>query len=307
MSVTQPDTTPAVRIGPAFDGEPSVSSLPKLFAGPVPFSVYLSIVFLAAIVLAGAFAPMLAPWGYDSQDLAARLQGPGILGGSSQHLLGTDELGRDILTRLLFAIRTSLVTALVGTLIAALIGTALGSTAALRKGIVGEALMMLADVQASIPFLLFAIAVLGFAGSSMPVLMIIIGLNGWDTYARLARGLVLAAAEEPYVEASRLIGASRLRTFLRDILPNILGVLVVQMTLNFPGAILLESGLSFLGIGVQPPLTSLGLMVGAGREYLLYAWWMSVFPGLVLLATTMSVSLLGDWLRDRLDPRLAGQ
>lgn len=272
----------------------------------VPLSIWLAGAFLVLISAAGMFAPVLAPFGLDEQNLAMRLAPPAFAGGLPAHLLGTDELGRDILSRLLFSIRTSLVTALLGTVSAALIGSAIGSLAALRGGALGSALMGLVDVQASLPFFILAIAVFAFFGNSLLILVIVIGLNGWEVYARVARGLVLAEHSKDYAEAVRLQGAPPLHIFTRHILPNIAGILFVKMTLSFPGTILLESGLSFLGLGVQPPLTSLGLMVGTGREYLLLAPWLALIPGLVICFTTLSVSLLGDWARDRLDPKLRG-
>ncbi|MDX0661228.1 ABC transporter permease subunit [Sinorhizobium medicae] len=269
----------------------------------MPLSIRIAGCFLATVVAAGLFGPFLAPYGFDDQNLVLRLRPPIGLGGSSAHLLGTDELGRDILSRLLYSIRISLLSALCGTIVAAIIGTTIGSVAALRKGVVGDTLMMLVDIQASIPFFILAIAIFAFFGNSMVVFAVIMSLNGWEVYARVSRGLTLVEQAKDYVLAVRLLGAPRARIYLKHILPNILGVLFVKMTLNFPGSILLESGLSFLGLGVQPPLTSLGLMVGTGREFLLFAWWVAVIPGIVIFLTTLCVSLLGDWLRDWIDPK----
>ena len=270
----------------------------------VPASIWLSALFLILIAAAGVLAPAVAPFGIDEQNLGGRLQPPAFAGGSAAHILGTDELGRDIFSRLLHSIRISLVTALLGTVTAAVIGATIGAIAASRRGIIGSALMGLVDVQASLPFFILAIAVFAFFGNSLPILVIVVGLNGWEVHARVARGLVLAEQAKDYVEAVRLQGAGPLHIFARHLLPNIAGVLFVKMTLSFPGTILLESGLSFLGLGVQPPLTSLGLMVGTGREYLLLAPWLAIIPGLVICLTTLSVSLLGDWIRDRFDPKL---
>lgn len=270
----------------------------------VPPSIWLSAGFLVLIAGAGILASSLAPFGIDEQNLGARLQAPAFAGGPAAHVLGTDELGRDILSRLLHSIRTSLVTALLGTVTAAAIGSAIGAIAAMRGSAIGGVLMGLVDVQASLPFFILAIAVFAFFGNSLLILVIVIGLNGWEVYARVARGLVLAERSKDYAEAVRLQGAGPLHILARHLLPNIAGVLFVKMTLSFPGTILLESGLSFLGLGVQPPLTSLGLMVGTGREYLLLAPWLAIIPGLVICLTTLSVSLLGDWARDRLDPKL---
>jgi peptide/nickel transport system permease protein len=165
--------------------------------------------------------------------------------------------------------------------------------------------MMMVDVQAAVPFIVLALAVLAFFGNAFSLVILIVGLDGWERYARLTRGLMLGAKESGYVTAIRTLGAGPMRVTLVHILPNILSALVVQVTLNFPGTILLETSLSFLGLGVQPPLTSLGLLLGAGRSLLINAWWIAVLPGLVIVLTTLSMSLFGDWLRDRLDPTLA--
>jgi peptide/nickel transport system permease protein len=166
---------------------------------------------------------------------------------------------------------------------------------------------MLVDLQAAIPNLVLALAVLAFIGNDLFVFVILVGLDGWERYARLARGLILSAEESGYVQSMHMIGASVPRIYVGQILPNIAGGLVVQLTLNFPGTIILETSLSFLGLGVQPPLTSLGQMLGQGRTYLLNAWWMSVVPGVVIFATTISVCLIGDWLRDRLDSSISAR
>ena len=165
---------------------------------------------------------------------------------------------------------------------------------------------MLADVQASLPFMLIALALIAFFGSSFSLFVIIMGFYGWETFARLTRGAVLSAKGQGYVMAVTALGARPSHVYLRHILPNILGVLVVQFTLNFPQVVLLEASLSFLGLGIRPPLTSLGQMLGAGRAYLTTAWWIAVIPGLVIFFVTVSISIIGDWLRDRFDPTLRG-
>ena len=265
-----------------------------------------ALLYLGVIAVVGLLAGWLAPFGYDDQNLALRLQPPALFGGSAEHWLGTDELGRDIFSRLLFSIRISLATALVGTLMSACIGTLVGFLAPRFGGILDQILMMLVDAQASVPFLIIALAALAFFGNSFVLFALLLSLNGWETYARVARGLVLSTHTLPYIEAVRLLGARPWRIYRRHVLPSVAGILVVKVTLNFPGTILLESGLSFLGLGIQPPLTSLGLMLGTGREYLLVAWWLAVVPGTMIFLTTLSVSLVGDWLRDRFDPHLRG-
>jgi peptide/nickel transport system permease protein len=260
--------------------------------------------FVLLVLLVSAAADLLAPYHYTAQDLANRLRPPAFLGGPSQYLLGTDELGRDILSRLLYATRFSVIIAILGTSIGAVVGTTLGFVAAHFRGWVEETLMMLVDAQASVPFMLLALAVLAFFGNSLVLFIVVLGINGWENYARLTRGMVLSASKQGYAVAVHALGASPARIYGRHILPNILSVLIVQFTLNFPQTILLETSMSFLGLGIQPPLTSLGQMLGAGRRHLLLAWWIAVLPGLMIFLTTLSISIVGDWLRDRFDPTL---
>jgi peptide/nickel transport system permease protein len=304
VQTTPVDLSASAPAAPQSRDRSGVMAAPRRDRERMPIAIVIALSLLAFVAALGLLAGMLAPFGYDEQNLALRLQPPALLGGPAGHWLGTDELGRDVLSRLLFSIRMSLTTALVGTLVAACIGTVIGFVAARFGGLVDEALMMLVDAQASVPFFILALAALAFLGNSLVLFCLLLGLHGWEVYARVVRGLVLATQSLPHVEAVRLLGAGALRLYGRHVLPSIAGVLVVKVTLNFPGTILLESGLSFLGLGVQPPLTSLGLMLGAGREYLLFAWWIAIVPGATIFLTTLSVSLVGDWLRDRLDPRL---
>lgn len=272
----------------------------------VPLVIVLALGFLALIILIALLASELAPYHYATQNLRARLRPPVFLGGSWAHPLGTDNLGRDVLSRLIYGIQTSLGIAFAGTIIGAAFGTALGFLAAHVKGMVDHVLMMLVDVQASVPYIIVALAMLAFFGNDIVLFVILLGLEGWERYARLARGLVLAELAKPYVLALRGFGARALRLHLRHVLPNVAAALVVQATIYFPWVILLETSISFLGLGIQPPRTSLGLMLGQGRAYLANAWWIAVMPGLAIFLTTLCVSLVGDWLRDRLDPTTAG-
>lgn len=258
--------------------------------------------WMAALALAALFGPALVAQDMAQQDLLYRLKPPVWAGGRWQNPLGTDNLGRDVLARLLFGMRISLVIATLGTLIGAAVGIVLGLLAAHFRGWVDETVMTLVDFQAAVPFIILAIAVLAFLGNSFWFFILLLGLDGWERYARLARGLALQARGMGYVAAARLAGIAPARIYMRQITPNIVGALVVQATLNFPQVILLESTLSFLGLGVQPPLTSLGLMLGQGRNFLVNAWWISVFAGVVIFLTTLSMSILGDRLRDWLDP-----
>jgi len=164
--------------------------------------------------------------------------------------------------------------------------------------------MMFVDAQSAMPFIIFALAVLVFFGGKFWVLVIVVGVDGWQYYARLARGMVFSSGRATYVEAVRSLGVPMWRVYLRHVLPNILPALMVQFTINLPGTIMLETTLSFLGLGVQPPMTSLGQMLGLGRNYLLQAPWIAITPGLIIFLITLSISVLGDWLRDHLDPSL---
>ncbi len=270
----------------------------------MPVLVLICAAFLAATLFVFLFADLLAPYHYAEQDLLNRLKPPAFLGGTSQYWLGTDDLGRDLLSRIIYGTRMSLFVAIAGTVIGALIGTIIGFVAAHFRGWIEESVMMFVDFQASIPFMIVALAVLAFFGNNFVLFVLVMGLNGWETYARLTRGMVLSASGHGYVTSMRALGAGPLRIYGHHVLPNIASALIVQFTLNFPETILLETSMSFLGLGIQPPLTSLGLMLGSGRDYLLTAWWIAVFPGIMIFLTTLAVSILGDWLRDRLDPTL---
>lgn len=269
----------------------------------MPLAVAVSATFLATICLVALFGPALAPHDYEETNLLYRLKPPFWSPLSVDgYLLGTDKLGRDLLSRLLLATQVSIALAVLGTLIGAVLGTFLGVLAAHRGGIVDEIVMTMVDWQAAMPFLIIALAVLAFFGNNFYLFLALMGLYGWETYARLTRGLVLAAREQGYAVAVRALGAKPSRLYLGHILPNVIGPLIVQLTLNFPQTILLETSLSFLGLGIQPPLASLGQMLGEGRDYLLNAWYLAVIPGAVIFLTTLSMCLVGDWIRSRLDP-----
>ncbi|EGP55090.1 putative oligopeptide ABC transporter (permease protein) [Agrobacterium tumefaciens F2] len=266
----------------------------------VPPAVFVAMLWLGLVLIVAIAASLIAPYSYTALDLANRLAPPL----HPQHWLGTDELGRDILSRLIFSVRISLLVAFGATLISACFGTVMGFVAAYFRGGVEHAILMLADFQAAIPFLILSLSVLAFLGNSLPLFIGLMGLYGWERYARISRGLAISASVQGYASAVRQTGAGPLRVYLRHILPNISSTLIVSMTLTFPEVILMESSLSFLGLGVQPPMTSLGNMVGYGREYMTRAPWIMLSPAMLIVVTTLSVSLVGDWLRDRLDADL---
>lgn len=248
-------------------------------------------IILAVFFTAGLLAPVLAPYDLEAMDLTARLLMPFE---SAAHILGTDELGRDIFSRLLYSIRMSFVLAVVGTL--------LGFLAARFGGIVDDAVNCGIDFTASLPFIILALTIIAFLGTDVTVIIVIMAVYGWDRYARLTRNLSRSAYTEGYACALEGLGLPTVSIALRHSLPNIASALVVNMTLNFPGMILLETSLSFLGVGVQPPMSSLGTMLGFGRDYLTTAWWIAVIPGLVIVVSTLSMSILGDWVQQKLEP-----
>ncbi|MBN8897876.1 MAG: ABC transporter permease [Rhodospirillales bacterium] len=280
------------------------AAAPRRRRTTLPLGVALAAAWIVLMLLVALGADWLRPYGITALDLRARLLPPVGFGGSVHHLLGTDELGRDVLSRLIVSIRISLLIAFCATVIAAVLGTTLGFLAAHFRGLAEQAVLMLIDFQASMPFLILALAVLAFFGNSLTLFVCLMGLYGWERHARIARGLAIAANAQGYAAAVRQLGASPLRVYLRHVLPNIASTLIVSATLSFPEIVLLESGLSFLGLGVQPPMTSLGNMVGYGREYLTRAPWILLAPSTTVVLTTLAVSMLGDWLRDRLDPTL---
>lgn len=264
-----------------------------------------AVLWIAAMLLISIFADILSPYNYMAMDLRARFVPPFWFdGGALSHPLGTDDLGRDMLSRLIYSVRMSLMVAIVGTAIGAVIGTFLGMVAAHFRGIVDDLIMIAIDYQAALPFMILALAVVAFFSNSLILFIAIMGIYGWERYARITRGLTLSAREQGYAVAVRTLGASPSRIYLRHILPNIANALIVNMSLNFPQTILLETSLSFLGLGIQPPLTSLGNMVGFGRDHLLTAWWIAIFPAAAIFITTLAMSLVGDWVRDRLDPTM---
>lgn len=266
----------------------------------VPFLIAVAIAWLTFVVAVAIFADFIRPYEITQLNLVHRLAPMGTPG----YWLGTDELGRDVLSRLIQSIRVSLVLAFGATILSAVFGTTLGFLAAQFRGWVEHVVVAMADFQAALPFMIMSLAVLAFFGTSMVLLVCLMGFYGWERYARIARGLAISASAQGYASAVVQLGAKPSRVYLKHILPNVASTLIVSMTLTFPEVILMESGLSFLGLGVQPPETSLGNMVGFGREYLTRAPWIMLAPSIVIVMTTLSISLLGDWLRDRLDPTI---
>lgn len=257
-----------------------------------------SVVLLLFVI--SIVAPWLTP--YDPVNINAWevLQPP-----SWKHWFGTDELGRDVLARVLFGARISLKVGFVAVGIAVLLGTIIGLAAGYRGGWLDTLLMRLTDVMLCFPAFFLILAVIAFLTPSIWIIMAVIGLTGWMGVARLVRAEVLAIREMEYILAARCIGCSDLRIVLRHVLPNALSPVLVAATLGVAGAILTESALSFLGLGVLPPTPSWGNILTSGKDYIEFAWWLSLFPGLAILITVLAYNLLGEGIRDALDPRTA--
>jgi peptide/nickel transport system permease protein len=274
----------------------------------VPWLAWLALAFVASLFIMAAAAPLLAPHDPVRQSLRMRLKPPTLEGSDGRaHPLGTDHLGRDVLSRVIYGSRVSLLIGFAAVAVGSVVGATLGIVAGYRRGAFDTVIMTVADAQLAFPFILLAIGIIAVLGPSFPTLIVVVGLSGWMTYARVLRAQVLVLRSREFVDAIHGLGGSTLRIILRHILPNVLSSLVVIATLELARAIVLEATLSFLGLGIQPPTPSWGGMIHEGREYLDSAWWISTFPGLILLLSSLVVSRLGDWLRDVLDPTLRGE
>ena len=263
----------------------------------LPLGVMLAIGWMLTCILAIMFYPILSDTDATSINLLARLQPPVGFGGTWAHPLGTDDLGRDVLARLVASIRTSLLIALGAVAISATVGTTIGILAAHKGGWVDEVIVAAVDTQVSVPFIIISLTLTAIFGNSLILFIAVLGLFGWERYTRLARAMTLAARGRGYVLAMSTMGFPWRRIYLRHVVPNIASTLLVTMTISFPEVILLETSLSFLGLGIQPPMTSLGNMLGFGRSYLLTGWWIAVAPGLTIFFCALAVSVIGDWAR----------
>jgi peptide/nickel transport system permease protein len=244
-------------------------------------------------------APLITPWDPHAIDAYHVLLPP-----SADHWFGTDELGRDVFTRIIYGARISLKVGFVSVGIAVAIGVVLGLVSGFYGGIVDTVIMRFVDIMLCFPTFFLILAVIAFLEPSIWYIMAIIGLTGWMGVARLVRAEVLSLRERDFILAARALGASDMRIIFRHILPNALSPVLVSATLGVAGAILTESALSFLGIGVQPPTPSWGNILTSGKDYLEFGWWLSLFPGLAILVTVLAYNLLGEGIRDALDPRL---
>lgn len=264
---------------------------------------------LAVIVAAGAvflFAERLAPHDPLQQDLTLRLLPPGwVTGGRWSYLLGTDALGRDILSRIIFGTRISLTVGFGAVLVGGTIGVLLGLLSGYFGGWIDDVVMRLADVQLSFPALVLAIAIMAILGPGLVKMVIVLSVTGWVLYARIVRSRVLSLRAMEFIEAERAAGAGNVVILVRHLLPNVISPVVVVASFAIAQVIIAEASLSFLGIGMPPPTPSWGGMLAEGRSYLASAWWLATFPGLAIMVTLQGLNLLGDGLRDVLDPRLS--
>jgi len=264
------------------------------------------LVVVVVVVLTAVGAPLISPFDPIEQDLGdRRLKAPGFRdAGGRVHPLGTDHLGRDLLARVIHGARPALLVGFAAVAISGLIGMAAGLISGYFGGRTDDVLMRLADIQLAFPFILLAIAVIGVLGPSLKTIIIVIGVSSWVVYARIVRGAVLTLREREFVQAARALGGGDIRIVLRHILPNAFTPWLVVATLDMARVIVIESALSFLGLGVQPPTPTWGGMLADGRVYISTAWWLATFPGLAILVTVLGINLFGDGLRDTLDPRL---
>ena len=254
---------------------------------------------ITLIVLSALLADLLFPGGFDKIDLMSRLTPPFV---SSAHPLGSDPLGRDVLARVIAGGRISLLVGITSVIGAVVLGVTIGLIAGFYRGITDMLMMRFVDIQLALPFILLAITFIAILGGSLMNTIILLIVSQWVQYARLVRGQVLALRDREFILAARAIGVKDWRIIVQHLLPNLTGPVIVLMTLNVANNILLESSLTFLGLGVDPTIPSWGGMLAEGRSYLQTAWWVSVFPGLAIMLTVLGLNLLGDWMRDRLDP-----
>ncbi|MCC7363160.1 MAG: ABC transporter permease [Dehalococcoidia bacterium] len=260
---------------------------------------------LALVVLCAVFAPLIAPHDPAKQDLLKAVQAPAWEdGGESSHILGTDQLGRDILSRIVYGARLSLQLSVIAVLLGGTAGTALGLIAGYRGGIADMLIMRFVDLWIAMPSILIGMIWSATFGAGFQTILVVLVLTGWIQYTRVVRGEVLSLRERDYVALAKVAGQGSFAIMRKHLLPNLAGTLAVIATLDFARVILFEASLSFLGIGVQPPTSSWGLMLSDGRELLSVASWLTLYPGLAILATVLSINLMGDRLRDHFDPHL---
>ncbi len=261
------------------------------------------VVVIFIVAMAAIFSEWITPHDPTLRDISQRLQPPLSEIDGQFYLFGTDALGRDIFSRIIYGTRVTMIVGLASVILAGSLGIILGLWAGYTRGRADTVIMRIADIQLAVPFMLLAIAVAGALGSSLRNTIIILGITGWVTYGRLIRSETLSVREHEYVLAARAIGATDGRIILRHVLPNVRTSMIVAATLMVARMLIAEATLSFLGLGVPISTPTWGVMISEGREYITTSWWVATIPGLAILITVMSVNLVGDWLRDALDPR----
>lgn len=309
MSVeTEKKVIPIPQIGGKREPETNRRRLSPLWAslrrspvGMIGLGIVCLLLFLAV------FGSLIVPHDPVDGNLRARFMPPGFTSEAGVNLLGTDQLGRDIFSRIIVGSTVSVIVGVVSVLIAGSIGVLLGLLAGFFGGWVDNVVMRIADGLLSIPFIILVVAVSGILSAGLGTLILILGLTGWVTYARVIRGEVLKVREMDYVIAAYAIGQSRMRVMLNHILPNVISTAIILAASQVGVTILAESSLSFLGLGVKSPTVTWGLMLADGRQYINSAWWMTTFPGIAITITVLGVAFLGDWLRDVLDPNMRGR
>jgi peptide/nickel transport system permease protein len=263
------------------------------------------LIMVLGVIFSAVFAPLISPHDPILQDVEKRLIPPmGQEGADSNYLLGTDHLGRDIVSRLIYGARISIVVSVSAVALSAVLGTLIGLFSGFYGGKVDNIFMRIADVQLAFPFILLAIAIIAVLGPNLQNIILTMGLTGWVIYARVVRAEVLSLREKEFITSVRALGGSNGRIIFNHLFPNVVPPIIVIVTLEMARMIIMEAALSFLGLGIQPPTPTWGGMLADGRVYLVTSWWLATFPGLVIMLVVLGINLLGNWLRDMLDPRL---
>src|SRR6056297_2457560 len=265
----------------------------------------IGLLIMIFVISVAILAPYLTHTNPNDQDITMRLQGPiWEINSNPDHILGTDQLGRDILSRLIYGSRVSLLVGFLGTILGGIIGVIMGSISGYYGGKIDSVIMRLVDIQLAFPFILLAIFIVSVLGASLFNIILVAGISSWVRYARLIRGEILSVKEVEFIEAIRSLGAKDLRIMFRHILPNVINPVIILGTLEMDRIILMEAALSFLGLGVPAHIATWGRMLSEGRVYIVTNPWLAIFPGLAITVTVLGVNIFGDWLRDYLDPKL---
>jgi peptide/nickel transport system permease protein len=269
----------------------------------IPIKIYIFLLPVTIMIASAIFAPYIAPCDPIKGSLSKRLKPPiWSKEGEFPHILGTDHLGRDVFSRIIYGSRISLIVGLVSSIMGATFGMIMGILSGYFRGKIDAIITKIIDIQLSFPFLLFAITVIAVLGPSLRNLLIVLAISGWVTYARVIRGQTLSLREKDFIEASRSVGSDNIRIIFGHIFPNVISYLLIIMTIEIGRIIVLESSLSFIGLGIQPPTPSWGNALSDGKEYLITAWWLATFPGIAIMSVVLCLNVLGDSARDFLEP-----